>query len=141
MRVPAANVGEGSFNAEVGLEKLGDLLHVVAEFGVGIVDAGGGLVLGGIGVAEHFDGCEGLFAGGVEDAVAAFSVHGLEGGGGRRGSWSFVGASDGEVVDAGEGDGGDFAGQSARNLGAEGQGAKGGVLLAMAEVFRLQGAV
>jgi hypothetical protein len=115
MRVPAANVGEGGFNAEVGLEQLGDLLHVVAEFvEVGIVDAGAGLVLGRIGGAEHLDGFEGLFAGGVEDAVAAVAVHGLEGVGGGRGSGAA--AADGEAVDVGERDGGNLAGQCARNL-------------------------
>jgi hypothetical protein len=126
---------------------LGNLLHVVAEFGVGIVDAGAGLVLGRIGGAQHLDGLEGFFAGRVEDAVAAAAVHGLEGGRGRRGSWApiWVGATDGEVVDAGERNGGDFAGQRARDLRAEGKGAEGGVLLEMAQglthILGLQGAV
>jgi hypothetical protein len=66
MRVPAADVGEGRFDAEVGLEQLRDLLHVVAEFVVGIFDAGGRLVLGRVGVAQHLDGFEGFFAGGVK---------------------------------------------------------------------------
>ncbi len=36
MRVPSAHVGKCGFDAEVGLEQLRNLLHVVAELGVGI---------------------------------------------------------------------------------------------------------
>ncbi len=106
---------------------------------VGIVDAGAGLVLSRVGGAEHLDGFKGFVAGGVEDAVAALAVHGLEGVGGGGGSGAAC--TDGEVVDVGKCDGGNLAGEGARNLRAESQGAKGGVFLAMAEVFSLQGAV
>ena len=63
MGVPSAHIGEGGLDAEVGFEQLGNLLHVVAEFGGGIVDAGAGRVLGGIGGAQHLDGLKGFFAG------------------------------------------------------------------------------
>ena len=76
------NVGEGGFDAEVGLEQLGDLAHVVAEIRVGILDAGPGRVLRGVGGAQHLDGLKGFVAGGVEDAVAAVSIHGFKGVGG-----------------------------------------------------------
>ena len=71
MRVPAAHIGERGLDAEVGFEQLRNLLHAVAEFGVGIVDAGRGRVLRGVGGAQHLHRVEGLIAGGVKDAVAA----------------------------------------------------------------------
>ena len=80
MGIPAADIGEGSFDAEVGFEELSDLLHVVAELGVWILDAGRGLVLGGVGVAQHLDRVECFFAGGVEEVIAGFAVHCGEGG-------------------------------------------------------------
>ena len=80
-----------------------------------------GLVLCGVGIAQHLDGFKGFFASGVEDAVAAVAIHGLEGGGCRRGAAFRLGSSaDGEIVDVGESDGGDFSGERARNLSAEG---------------------
>ena len=126
MRVPSADIGKRSLNAEVRLEQLSDLLHVVAEFGVGILDAGGGLVLGGIGVAQHLDGVKCLFAGGVKDVIAGLAIHGCKSVGSGR--WRGTAGADSEVVDIGESDGGNVSGECARDLGAEGQCAKSRVL-------------
>ena len=64
--VPATDVGEGRFDAEVGLQELSDLLERVAEGRVGIGDVSGGLVACGVGGLEHADGFEGLLAGAME---------------------------------------------------------------------------
>jgi hypothetical protein len=135
------DVGEGGLDAEVGLEQLGDLLHVVAEFVVGIFDAGAGLYWAGLAARSI------LTASKVSSPVAWKMLSPLspymawKGVGGGR--WSGAAAADGEAVDVGERDGGNLAGQCARNLRAESEGAKGGVFLgmAMAQVFSLQGAV
>src|ERR1700723_3293850 len=50
-------------------------------------------------------------------------------------------AANSEAVHTGQSDGGNFAGEGAWDLGAEREGAKGGVLAAMTEVFLLKGAV
>ena len=76
-----------------------------------------------------------------EDAVAGVAIHGLEGGGRGGGSRIAIGVlrAYGEVIDVGEGDGGDFSSESAGDLGAKGQGAEGGVFLMVAEVFGFAG--
>ena len=50
MRIPPVHIGERSFDAEVRFEQLGNLLHAVAEFAVGIAGAVRRLILRGIGV-------------------------------------------------------------------------------------------
>ena len=55
---------------------------LLPKFGVGILDAGPGRVLRGVGGAQHLDRFECFFAGGVEDAVAAVAIHGFKGAGG-----------------------------------------------------------
>ena len=57
----------------------------VAKFGGWVVGAIAGRVLRGVGGTQHFDGLEGLFAGGMEDVIAAVAVHGFKGAGGGRG--------------------------------------------------------
>ena len=139
MRVPAVDVSESSLDSEIGFEQLRDLLHAVAEFGGWIIGASGGLVLRGIGGAEHLHRVECFFARGVEDAIAAGAVHGFECRG--RGSRSRTTSTDGEVIHIVECDRRNSAGKRARNIGAESEGAKRGVFLAPAQVFRLQCAI
>ena len=137
--VPAADVGEGGFYAEVGFEKLGDLLHVLGEGGVGVVGVGRWRVVGGVGGAQHLDGFEARVAGGVEDAVAAPVIHRFKGCCGRGGLGAA--AAYGEVLDVADGERGDLAFEGAGNVGSESYGAEGGVFLTAAKVFCLQGAV
>ena len=123
MGVPAADVGKGGFDAEIGFEKLGDLLHAVAEWAVGVVGAGGRDVLCGVGGVEHLDGFEGL-------VPAAWSRASLTRRTWIRRRWRWGPAADpaadGEVLHIADGDGGDFACEGAGNIRAEGHGAEGG---------------
>ncbi len=138
MGVPAADVGEGGLDAEVGLHELRDLLEVVAEGRVGVDDAGGGLIVRRVGGLEHADGLEGLLPGAVENGIGAGVVHGLEGVRHGRGRGAL--AADGEVGEVADGDGGELALEGARNLCAEGDGAEGRGQLSV-ESFGLEGAV
>ena len=140
MRVPSADVGECGLDAEVGLEQLGDLPQAVAEFGVG----------------DNRRRARACIARGWRRAASLrlqMSLRRLCERFGRRcrHTWlqtrrqrakrRLAAASDGEAVEVVERDGGDFSGKGAGDFGAEGEGAEGGVLLATAQVFGLQGAV
>jgi hypothetical protein len=81
MGVPAADVGEGRFNAEVGLEQLGNLLHVVAEFVVGIFDAAAGLYWAGLASRSILTASKVSSPVAWKMLIAAFAVHGLKGAG------------------------------------------------------------
>src|ERR1700722_9351428 len=139
MRVPSTDVSERSLNAEVRLEQLSDLLHVVAEFVVGIFDAGSRRVLRRVGVVQHLNRLKSFFASRMEDCVSALTIHFFESVGCRRRIGTA--AAHGKAVHARECDGWNLTSKSARYLRSECQRAKRGVLLAMAKIFLLQGAV
>ena len=75
VRVPSAYIGEGHLNAKIGLQQLGNLLHVVAELCAGIVRGRVGRVLRGIGCAQHLYCVKCLVSGGVEDVVPTVGIH------------------------------------------------------------------
>ena len=70
MRVPSAHIGERGFHAEVCFQQLRNLLHVVAELGVGTIRARRRLILRGIGGAQHLHRFKSLIARGMKDAIA-----------------------------------------------------------------------
>src|SRR5215469_11616250 len=76
--VPAAHVGEGDLEADVGLDELGDLLQAVAEAAAWILRAVLGREALRIGRPEHLHRIERLAAGAVEDVADALLVQRLE---------------------------------------------------------------
>ncbi len=76
--VPAAGLGEGHFQADVGLDEDGDLPQGVAERRLRIVRAVGRLVALDLGGGEHVDGAEGLAAGVAQQPLGGLPVERLE---------------------------------------------------------------
>jgi hypothetical protein len=116
VRVPTADVGKGGFEAEVGLEQLGNLLHVVGEAVIRIVGVGRGLIVGGVGGAQHLDRFKGGVAGRVEQGIAGLVVHGFERRG--RGSWLRTAPANGEILHIADGQGGNASGEGSRDIRA-----------------------
>jgi hypothetical protein len=114
MSIPPADVGEGGFHAEVGLEQLGDLFEAVPERALWVISSSDRRVLRRIGGFEHPDGFEGFRASAVEDGVNALVVHGFKAGAHGLSGW--IAAADAEVSKIADGDGGDFAFESAWEL-------------------------
>lgn len=114
MSIPPADIGEGGFHAKVGLEQLGDLFEAVAERASRVVGTSDRRVLRGVGRLEHPDGFEGFRGCAVEDGVDALVVHGFEAG--AHGLGGGIAAADAEVSEIADGDGGNFAFESAWNF-------------------------
>ena len=82
--------------------------------------------MGGVGGAQHLDGFKGGVAGGVERCGRCdWSYMASKAAAAERGLGAA--AAYGEVLDIADGEGGDFAFEGARDVGAEGDGAEGGV--------------
>src|SRR5258705_5813562 len=75
--VPAADVGEGRFNADVRLYQSRDLLQALSELSL-ILGPVGRYVGTAIDGFDHADRFEGLFAGRAELIVAAGRIHRFE---------------------------------------------------------------
>ena len=117
VRVPAADIGERHFHADVGLDQLRDLLQAFAEAAVAIVRAIGrhvGLLLDGL---HDLDRVERLFAGAMQRRVQRIFIHALEGGRAAR----IVHL---KIVQAADRDGIVVAAQRARQVIAQADGAQ-----------------
>ena len=147
MRVPSGHIGKRCFNAEVRLEQLRNLAHVVAEIGIGVVHSHRRRVLRGICRLQHLHRLKCFIAGRVKNAVARIGIHGLKSA--RRGRWRRTSTGHGKAVQVADGDCRNFPVERARHFGAERQRAKGRVLLVVTAavacceicIFRLQRAV
>ena len=141
--VPAAELDEGDFEADVGFDKLGDLTEGLSEGAAGVLGVVFGVVIAILDFPDFGEGCESLtagFAGGVfnhgrilrgvrgEVKAGEEFFRGLRGGGVGRGA-----SGDIEAVEIGNGEGGCGTLKAERHFRGEGNGAD---LCAVGGVFR-----
>src|SRR5437868_6949212 len=134
--VPPADVCEGYFNAEVGLQQLRYLSEAVAEAAPGIVRSWCWSVARRIGGFKHLHGLERFLPGAVKYGVHRLRVHCFKGVADRR--CIRIASANAKVVDVAERDRRKLSGEGARQRCTQGHCPKRGMLL---RVQRLHGAI